>query len=106
MDKNKIQIVAAKLLAMLITKNPSIGIPLVRYFASFIIEQVLILAYKNVDLYFELAKIEDATSEQRKNLEVVRLEYQIARIKGDPNEIKIHEDKFKKTFDAFINLRY
>lgn len=106
MDKEKIQIVAAKLLAMLITKNPSIGIPLVRYFAAFIIEQVLILAYKNVDLYFELAKIDGVTTEQRKKLEVVRLEYQIARLKGDPNEIKIHEEKFKKNFDDFINLRY
>lgn len=105
MDKEKIQIVAAKLLAMLITKNPSIGIPLVRYFASFIIEQVLLLAYKNVDLYFELAKVENVTSEQRKALEISKLEYQIAKVKGDPNEIKLHEERFKKTFDDFINLR-
>jgi hypothetical protein len=105
MGRGEIKIVATKILNLIISSNPVMGIPIIKYFTFFIVEQVLLATYKNIDLYLELAKVESITTDQRKTLEISKLEYQIAKVKGDPDEIKIYQEKFKTTFHNFINLR-
>lgn len=102
--EEKVKAATIKILAMLIARNPALGAPIVRYISQYFIEQLLTLMYKNVDLYFELIRIEEISNEQRKSMEVAKLEYQIARIKGDPNEIAVAEKNFKEKFDSFIKL--